>query len=278
MKSKMETSTDKPTCVRVAIILLLLLVASARAEIKKFMFQGTIGLVEDQGVLDGSVTNGAAFEGLYVFDTSFKNSNPNSDPTVGDYWYTNSAFGLVIKVGNFVFRTDPANVDFLIEVVNRPGQDNYLLLSRNNVCSQRVNVCSQPLLIGYISWQLDDSTGRALTNAVLPVTPPTLSAWQSVFGLNVYGAGFSLRGTVSSISEALVAAPEQFPISLGDAFEVKWLSRSGTFYQLQSSEDLVTWTDVGESVLGDGTMLSKFFAQQSGKSVSYRAAIADFPR
>src|ERR1041385_7880658 len=99
---------------RLVIIFLLLLVASAKAEIKKFMFQGTIGLVLDQGWLDGSVTNGAAFEGLFIFDTTTMDSNTN--PTEGMYQFTNSAFGLVVKVGNFVFRTDPANVNFMIGV------------------------------------------------------------------------------------------------------------------------------------------------------------------
>ena len=275
---KMKTSINKPTNVRVAIAFLLLLVASVGAEIKKFTFQGTISFVGDQGVLGGSVTNGSAFEGLYVFDTTAKDSS--TDSTVGAYWYTNSAFGLVVKVVNFVFRTNPWNVDFLIEVVNQPGDDAYLLRSYNNIASQTGSVCSQRVLVEHILWVLHDSTGAALTNAFLPVTPPILSAWQGVSGLTVTGPGesFFLRGTVNSISEAAVASPEQFPVTLGDAVEVKWLSHPGAFYQIQSSEDLTAWTNVGESVLGDGTMLSRFVARQPAKNVFYRAAIVDFPR
>ena len=260
---------NKPTWLAAAIVFLLLLVPSARAEIKNFTFQGTISVVEDQGfVLDGSITNGAAFEGFYIFEST--DAESNSDSTVGDYWFTNSTFGVVVKVGNYVFRTNPRHVNFLIEVVDRPGSDNYLLRSYNNVCSQ-------PVMVDHIAWQLDDSTGTALTNELMPVTPPALAAWQSVFGMTVSG-GFFLRGTVTSISEAPAIIPERPAVTLGEAVEVRWPSRLGYFYQIQSSEDLETWTNVGEPVLGDGTELSRFFARQAGKRLFYRAEIANFPQ
>ena len=220
-------------------------------------------------VLDGSITNAGAFEGFYIFDTTAADSN--SDPTVGDYWFTNSTFGVVLKIGTYAFRTNPRHVNFLIEVVNRPGSDNHLFRSYNNVCSQ-------PLIVDHIAWQLDDSTGTALTNAFLPVIPPALAAWQSVFGLTVEGNGFFLRGTVNSISEAPAIIPERPAVTLGEAVEVKWPSRLGYFYQVQSSEDLATWTDLGEPVLGDGADLSRFFASQPGKNSFYRAEIANFQR
>lgn len=265
----MRTSRDKPTSVAVAITLALLLPASGRAETKNFAFYGTISEVGDLGfVLDGSITNAGAFEGFYIFDSTAADSN--TDPTVGDYWFTNSTFGVVLKVGNYVFRTNPRHVNFLIEVVNRPGSDNYLFRSYNNVCSQ-------PVIVDHIAWQLDDSTGAALTNAFLPLTPPALAAWQSVFGLTVTG-GFSLRGTVNSISEAPAIIPERPAVTLGEAVEVKWPSRLGYFYQVQSSENLETWTNVGEPVLGDDTELSRFFPSRPGKNTFYRAEIANFQK
>ena len=270
-KTKMKTPTDKPTYVAVAATFVLLLLASARAEIKNFTFRGTIGEADDPSfVLDGSITNGAAFEGFYIFDSAAADSN--ADPTVGDYKFTNSTFGVVVRVGNYVFRTNPRHVDFLIEVVDRAASDNYVLRSYNNVCSR-------PLIVDHISWQLDDSTSTALTNAFLPLTPPALSAWESVFGLTVSGGcdAFFLRGAVNSISEAPAVIPERPAVSLREAVEVRWPSGVGYFYQIQSSEDMETWTDVGEPVLGDGTELSRFFARQTGRSF-YRAEIANFPR
>jgi len=256
-----------------ALSCVLLLLASAKAEIKNFTFHGTISEVADQGfVLDGSITNGTTFEGFYVFDSSVADSN--SDPTVGDYRFTNSAFGVVLKVGHYVFRTNPRHVNFLIEVVNRPGSDSHLIRSYNNVCSQ-------PLSVDHIAWQLDDSAGTAVTNDFLPPNPPVLASWQSVFGLTVTEnpfVGFWLRGLVTSISEASAIIPERPTATLSDAVEVRWPSRVGYFYQVQSSEDLEKWTDVGEPVLGDGTELSRFFARQAGKNIYYRAEIANFSR
>ena len=268
----MKISTDKKTPSRRTISLLLFLVISARAEIKNFTFQGTIELVDDQAfVLDGSITNGAAFEGFYIFDSAVADSN--SDSTVGDYRFTNSAFGLVVKVGTYVFRTNPGHVDFLIEVVNRPGQDNYLLRSYNNVCSQ-------PVTIDHIAWQLDDSSGTALADDLLPLAPPVLSAYQSIFGLTLDGGcnSFFIRGRVTAISEAPAVIPVRPAVEIGNAVEVRWPSRLGYFYQIQRSDDMKTWTDVGEPVLGDGTTLSRFLAGQPGSSVFYRAEIANFSK
>jgi len=116
-------------------------------------------------------------------------------------------------------------------------------------------------------------------NAYLPLTPPALAGWESLYGLTISGGcdAFFLRGAVNSISEAPAVIPERPAVSLGEAVEVRWLSRLGYFYQIQSSADMETWADVGEPVLGDGTELSRFFARQTARNF-YRAEIANFPR
>ncbi len=254
-------------------LLLLLADGNTRAEIKNFVFHGTVTVTEDTAfLLDGSVTNGTPIEGFYIFESEATNSN--SDPTVGDYRYTNSTFGIVLKIGSYVFRTNPRHVDFLIEVVDRPGNDSYLLRSYNNVCSE-------PLFVQHISWQLDDPTGSALQDALLPAVPPTLSAYQSWFGLMVTGGDiggmpYSIHGAVDSITEAPAVIPERPATTLSDAVQVSWPSRLGYFYQIQSSEDLATWTNIGEPVLGDGTTLSRFFPRNGTNQVFYRAEIANF--
>jgi hypothetical protein len=253
-----------------AFVLLAVATATARAEIKNFTFRGTISEVEGEGVFDGSITNGAAFEGFYVFDSTAADTDP--EPTVGDYQFTNSAFGVVVKIGNYVFRTNPQHVDFLIETVNRPEDDSYLFRSYNNVCSQ-------PVFIDHIAWQLDDYTGAALTNDFLPLFPPNLAAWQNEFGLSISGGydTFFLIGTVNSVNEVPAVIPERPTVSLSEAVEVRWPSRLGYFYQIQFSEDMQTWTDVGDPILGDGTDLSRFFTRQVGKTF-YRIEIANFQK
>jgi len=223
-------------------------------------------------LLDGSVTTNAPFEGFYIFDSP--KSDSNADPTVGDYQYSTSTNGLIIKVGTYVFRTNPRNVNFLIEVVNRTKDDHYLLRSYNNVCSK-------PLYVQHMSWQLDDSTGTALASDALPITPPDLTRFtNSPFGLTIDGGSmggmpYLIRGRVQAISEAPAVIPERPSITLGQAVVASWPSSLGYFYQIQSSQDNQTWTDIGEPILGDGTVLSAFFAQQTSQSF-YRAVIKNF--
>jgi hypothetical protein len=249
---------------------------TAEAAIKNFTFSGTVGEVQDQFLrLDGSITNGTPLQGFYIFDTEIEDSN--ADATVGDYRNTSSACGVVVKMGNYVFRTNPRKVDFLIEVVNR-DTDTYLFRSYFNVSSQPINV-------GHIAWQLDDSAGSALSTTLLPLTPPNLTDFQGSFGLTISGGGaemepgFFVRGNVTSIEEVPAVIPERPETTIDDAVEVSWPSRLGYFYQVQVSEDMKDgWTDVGDPVLGDGTLLKRYFPKGKGKKLFYRAEIANFAK
>jgi hypothetical protein len=133
-------------------------------------------------MLDGSVKVGGQVTGTYLFDP--KTPDSNDDPTVGDYRHTAAGYGIRLKVGNYLFKTDPANVDFLLEVVCRPADHAYLLRSYNNVVfgPRLGEACAD-----HISWQLNDPKGIALKGDRLPLDPPRLAAWQSDFGLTITG-------------------------------------------------------------------------------------------
>ena len=251
----------------------LLLPPSVKAEIKKFAFSGVISSVDNRGFqLDASIAAGTPFQGYYVFDTTAVDSS--ADPTVGMYQFTGSTFGVVVKVGNYVFRTNPQHVNFLMSVVNRTT-DGYLLRSYNNVCSR-------PVSVDHISWQLDDQTGTVLSNDLLPTTPPTLSQWQSLFGLNITGtcSSFFIRGHINAIAETSPGLPNPPAASTAQAVEVKWQSQLGYYYQVQrtiyptTSSQRAQWTNVGEPVLGDGTELSRFFPGAPTSYVAYRVVLA----
>lgn len=257
-------------------VLLLCGPVALKAGIKNFAFNGTISTVDDHGfLLDGSITNGTPFKGYYVFDTETANSNSNEDPTVATYRHTDPAFGIVVHAGSYVFRTHPQQVDFLIELVNRPGSDNYLLRSY-------INTCSQPLVVDHIAWQLDDPTGAALTDVILPTTPPNLVAFQSWSGLTIDGGSplttYFIQGHVEEITEVPAAIPEPPAATLGAAVEVKWPSELGYYYQVQFTDDLETWTNVGDPVLGDGETQSRFFPTDSNGQRVYRVEIANFSK
>jgi hypothetical protein len=262
--------TRLPRMKRPSLVVLLLLLASSalQAEIKNFRFTGKISYVDNPNLYLDGIQSNTPFEGFYIFDTATTDSN--GDGTVGDFRHTSSAYGIVVKVGKYIFRTNPRKVNFLVELVNRPNSDNYLLRSY-------YNVCSEPLAVDHISWQLDDSTGTALSNALLPATPPVLTNFQSTFGLSISGFGFMFRGHVETIVESPAIIPETPSTTLNLALELSWPSVMGYFYQMQSSPNLIDWTDVGEPVLGDGTVLSKFFKNDPNQKLFYRAVIKNFP-
>ena len=66
-------------------------------------------------------------------------------------------------------------------------------------------------------------------------------------------------------------------VEISPAVQVQWPSRLGYFYQVQQSENMQDWVNVGEPVLGDGTTLSRFFARDPGRQLFYRAEIANYP-
>jgi hypothetical protein len=143
---------------------------------------------------------GDVITGTYVYESTTPDTS--TSPTVGDYWHTTAPFGITLNAGGFVFRTDPNNVNFLVEIVNDhgiPAWDNYLLRSYNNIFDRSVPSERE----NHIAWQLDDPTLMALSSDALPTVPPVLSAWQSIFGLTIesrssYDNSFFIRAHVTS--------------------------------------------------------------------------------
>ena len=160
-----------------------------------FNFSGTITQLYNSPFPD--VAEGTPFTGSYTFNLSTPNQGSMS--SVGDYWHQTAPYGVVVQVGSHVFKTDPAAVDFLVEIVNDhySGFDNYLFRSYRNLPTEGVDV-------GYISWQLDDPTQTALTSTALSPVPPVLSQWQQWVGFEVDGGNmeYILRGQITSISVA----------------------------------------------------------------------------
>ena len=90
----------------------------------KISFTGTVTQVEDRVELYGNVKVGDKINGEYNYKISTRDAN--TDQTVGDYNHDKRAFGITVTIGELVFRTDPMNVNFLAEIVNR--QTNHYLL------------------------------------------------------------------------------------------------------------------------------------------------------
>ena len=142
----------------------------------------TVSLVDDHdNLLNNAVAPGDIVTGTYSYDSSAVDSNPL--PQVGDYHYMTAPSGIRLNVNGLKFATNPADVDFLIELVdNYEGSDNYVVISYNNLFAVSAN---GSFVSNIIDWQLDDPTQTALSSTALPKRPPILANWQSIFGLSI---------------------------------------------------------------------------------------------
>lgn len=187
---------------------LLCLAATAHAQETTFRFTGQVTQLNGSPFHDIAI--GTTFTGCYAFDLSTPDTN--SFPTVGDYFH-GPGYGVAISIGSYSFQTNRIAGGFLIEVVdNHNGRDNYLFRSSNNLLASG-------LLVPDISFQLDDPTTAALSSTALSSTPPDLSVFQQLFGLNV-GGGFGpgswmIRGVVTEITFDPTSACE--PLDPGTA-------------------------------------------------------------
>jgi hypothetical protein len=157
----------------------------------KIAFTGTVTQMDDRmDLLYSNVKIGSPVSGEYTYRLPTKDTN--TDQTVGDYPHDRKAFGITVNIGGLVFKTDPKNVNFLVELVNR-DLDHYLLRSYNNL------PLSDTVPVEHISWQLDDETGTAITNDSLKSAPipPILQNWKDPFGLTITGDGAE-RGPIDS--------------------------------------------------------------------------------
>ena len=173
--------------------------ASANCAQVRIVIRATVSIVDDpDNLLNNTVAPGDIITGIYTYNSFAVDSNPL--PEVGDYRYTTAPNGIRLSVNGLTFGTNPADVDFLLEVVNNyQNLDNYHLISYNNLFAVSATGTS---VLNTIGWQLDDPTQTALSSAELPRNPPVLSDWQSIFGLDIMSSGddgfFLIRSDVTS--------------------------------------------------------------------------------
>jgi len=165
--------------------MLALSVPPAEAALITIEITAEVDSVRDEAnYLEGKISPGDIITGSYTYESSTQDSSPII--SVGDYWHYAPPCGISLGVGGFMFSTDPANIEFLVEIINdHPpfssiNRDAYLLRSYNNL------PLSNGTLVYDISWHLNDSTATALSSDALPTTPPILDDW-SQSGLYISG-------------------------------------------------------------------------------------------
>jgi len=158
--------------------LLRLLLSPALADPIAIDFTARVTSTIDYGGFLGPVVNvGDIITGRYVYESTTPDANHLS--AVGDYRHNEVPFGITLDVNGLVFRTDPAAVDFLVELGDnhRGSGDFYLLRSYNNIFAVSVPSAEIRAVDNHILWYLQDFTGAAQNSPALPELPPMLAAW-----------------------------------------------------------------------------------------------------
>jgi hypothetical protein len=167
----------------VAAALLVTVGGAAQAQDVTISFKGTITSTTGDAFPFPDITVGTTFTGYYTYSLATPDSN--SFGLVGDYEHSSAPYGITVAIGTHAFKTDPANTNFLIEVVNDYfNQDNFVFYSYNNVNSDGI-----PL--DFIGWQVDDHTHTAFTTTDLPSTPLNLQNWAQSNTAFFINSGFS---------------------------------------------------------------------------------------
>jgi len=177
---------------------LILWPSPAEATLITIEIEAVVDSVDDPfGYLEGNITPADIISGIYTYDTDTPDSSPL--PGAGRYEHYAHPAGFSLSVGGLDFVTDPANTDFLIEIVNNyPYDDGYGVVSYNNL------PLSNGTSVNNTSWGLKDYSATAISSIELTATAPVLDDWD-VNRLAVNG-GTRARpfGIMSHVTSAVV--------------------------------------------------------------------------
>jgi len=168
------------------------------------------GLNDQAGLLSGKVAPGQVIEGVYTYDNAALPASPSS--TQAWYGFSSSPFGMALFINGYHFRTDPANVQFGIQVHNDQGttpQDEIGVYSSDNIFD------IVPASVGstYMVWVVIDASAALLTDTSLPIGPLDLSLWP-VNGLQIqcddstHATAYRVMATITETWNAGTADPD----------------------------------------------------------------------
>ena len=189
------------------LFVIFVAVSTTHAAIIQIAIEARVSQVEDPAnLLESNIAPNDLITGTYTYNSDTPDTNPSSSE--GAYWHDSTPYGINLSGGGYDFETDPTDVEFSIAIGNNWGtlnEDIYSLNSRNNL------PLSNGVGIDYIIWQLNDSTGQAISNTDLPLVPPVLDDWESIFGLYIqsdkYGPNDDSFLIISHV-ESAVLIPE----------------------------------------------------------------------
>lgn len=187
-------------------------------------------VVDNNAYLSGRVRVGDRVRGVYAYDTSAPNQDPD-DFHFGTYPFDGPADGLAVEVNGLRFRTDPTDPEVWVIVENHPvgdgSADTLWLSSSRNLFDVAV---PDPLQDwgNVIYWNLLDDNARALANDLLPRDPPRLASWPeqefAIYSVNADGNHyFQITARVTNVRACpwkvcrleSIGGSEQLPVPQG---------------------------------------------------------------
>ncbi len=124
----------------------------------------TAEIFDVNGSLSDIIDIGDIITGSYTYDSIATDSDPRSD--VGIYNYDTMPYGITLNINDYVFQTDPDDVDFGVSVLYDYVMGGYSIMSSNNITTAPVGDYS-------IKWSL---IGQGVsTSTDIPLVPPNLS-------------------------------------------------------------------------------------------------------
>jgi hypothetical protein len=189
----------------IALLVVVACAASAPAEIVKIELTAEITYVDPYHQwLNENFKLGDIITGSYTYDTSAPDQNPSS--AIGYYLFSEPPSGVVLTVNQFVFQTNPDDVDFLLCLEdNIYGGDYLSLISRRNVTS------ADGILFNSIGLGFYDYSGKALSGDTLSRMPPVLADWEQPVDLTLE---FGVRSGPILRAKLTSAVPEPSSIFL----------------------------------------------------------------
>lgn len=157
---------------------------------------GVVTDVDDRGGLDNKIQVGDTFTGTYTYDSATLGETEGSWSWT-KYSYYDAPAGMSLNIGEFNFKTDPADVEFEIYLNNNGSLgDTYFMQSLSNLS------LSNGAPVRVMGWTLIDNTSTALSNEDLPLLAPDLTMWNGnlveIRGIDRTSQDFYVACTITS--------------------------------------------------------------------------------
>jgi len=200
------------------LILILATVLSqtpAKAELVTIYITAEIDNVGDPyDFFGGAIKVGDVITGTYTYDSAAPDEDWRSGSSLDNiarYHYFAPPHGIILAAGEFVFQTDPANVNFVIAIANDyPSggvHDSYSVSSRNNL------PLSNGTPVDTLGWRLDAPMAGALGTDELTASAPILDDWQNNH-LMIQGPSRGVSFAINAHVTSAVVVPEPATIAL----------------------------------------------------------------